>query len=73
VPGLHACYLIPTPPNAANHTPGFTAAARTEEAHRLTLDTGKGMAAAGWRVLAEAEFASEVKKGWEEDVAFATR
>ena len=48
-------------------TPGFTACAGTDEAHRLTIVTGKGMAVAGWRILAEDVVASRVRRDFEED------
>lgn len=42
VPSIHPSFRIPT--DAPNHTPGFTAAAATEEAHRATLRAAKALA-----------------------------
>jgi hypothetical protein len=61
VPSFHGLYSIPIKDNAANHTPGFTDAAGTTEAHELTILTSKGMAGVGLRVLMDDEFAAEVK------------
>ncbi|TFK45850.1 hypothetical protein OE88DRAFT_1715241 [Heliocybe sulcata] len=61
-------YAIPTEPNGGNHTPGFTASARTKEAHELCLTVAKGLAALGFRVLDNEGFASEVKKAWKKDM-----
>ncbi|KAI0757194.1 amidohydrolase [Daedaleopsis nitida] len=60
VPGLHPSYAIPTEPNGQNHTPQFTKAAATPEAHDATLKVAAAMAAIGFRVLQDAEFADEV-------------
>lgn len=62
-PGIHPVYIIPAKDGASNHTHEFTAAAATDEAHKLTIDTAKGMAGAAWRVLVDDEFAKAV---WED-------
>jgi len=67
VPGFHGLYTIPAPGNPPNHTPEFTGAARSEDSHRVTLVTSKGMAATAWRVLADDEFAKAVKRDFEKD------
>lgn len=67
VPGFHGLYTIPAPGNPSNHTPEFTAAAGSEESHRVTLMTSKGMAATAWRVLADDEFAKAMKRDFEKD------
>lgn len=64
-PGFHATYGIPTPNGAANHTEGFTEGAATDEAHRLTVLTSKGMAGTAWRVLTDDAFAGQVKASFE--------
>jgi hypothetical protein len=64
-PGFHATYRIPTPGHAANHTPGFTEGAATDEAHQLTILTSKGMAGTAWKVLTDARFAGDVKASFE--------
>lgn len=68
LPSLHPSYAIPTEPNGGNHTPGFTASARTKEAHEFCLTVTKGLATLGFRVLDDEAFASEVKKAWEKDM-----
>jgi hypothetical protein len=60
-------YTIPAEGNPSNHTPEFTAAAGTEQSHRVTLMTSKGMAATAWRVLMDDEFAAAVKRDFEKD------
>ncbi|KFY49409.1 hypothetical protein V495_00598 [Pseudogymnoascus sp. VKM F-4514 (FW-929)] len=65
VPGFHPIYTIPTPEKASNHTPEFAAAAGTDEAYRLTIDTAKGMAATAWKMLTDDEFAASVKEEFE--------
>lgn len=64
-PGIHPCYWIRTDDGVANHTPGFTAAARTEESHHLTLATSKAMAASAFKVLSDDEFAKKVRNEFE--------
>ena len=60
-PSIHPVYRIPAPNNAANHTKEFTAAASTDEAYRLTLQTATGMAATAWKVLSDDKLAADVK------------
>jgi hypothetical protein len=60
-------YTIPSQGDPSNHTPEFTAAAGTEESHRVTIMTSKGMAATAWRVLVEDEFAAAVNQDFEKD------
>lgn len=64
-PGFHATYSIPTPDGAANHTHGFTAGAATDEAHRLTILTSKGMAGTAWKMLTDDGYAGKVKASFE--------
>jgi hypothetical protein len=65
VPGFHGTYWIDTPGQAANHTHGFAEGAGSDEAHRRTMLTSKGMAGTAWRVLSDEGFALEVKAGFE--------
>jgi metal-dependent amidase/aminoacylase/carboxypeptidase family protein len=44
VPSIHPTFAIPVTAGAANHTPGFTACAATEEAHAATIRAAKAMA-----------------------------
>jgi hypothetical protein len=44
VPTIHPTFAIPCPPGVGNHTPGFTAAAATPEAHAATIRASKGLA-----------------------------
>jgi hypothetical protein len=67
VPSFHGGFTIPCPPGAYNHTPGFTACAGTDEAHDLAVLTSKGMAVAGWKVLADDSVAKNVWDDFEED------
>ena len=66
-PGFHPTYNIPTTNGASNHTPEFTGAAATDEAHRLTIATAKGMAGTAWHVLTDAEFAKSMREEFERD------
>ncbi|EMD37091.1 hypothetical protein CERSUDRAFT_106098 [Gelatoporia subvermispora B] len=47
---------IPTAKDGGNHTPAFTSASKTIEAHHATLAVSKTLAATGVRVLADDEF-----------------
>ncbi|KAI6038611.1 hypothetical protein EDC04DRAFT_2569507 [Pisolithus marmoratus] len=60
MPGLHPGFSIPTVPNGGNHTPAFTEAASTIEAHEACLDVSKALAAVGMRVLTDETFLSNV-------------
>lgn len=42
---------IPTEPDGMNHTPKFTASARTMVAHQETLVTVKALALTGFRII----------------------
>lgn len=68
LPALHPCYRIPLsdPKTQGNHTVGFTAAAKTPEAHKLTLQAATGIAVTGARIVVETEFRERVKKEWKE-------
>ncbi|EMR83611.1 hypothetical protein ACHAQE_002579 [Botrytis cinerea] len=64
-PGFHGWYGISD--TAFNHTPQFTKAAATKEAHEITIVTAKAMAIVGWKVLTDDEIAESVRKDFEED------
>ena len=53
VPSIHPMFAIPT--EAGNHTPGFTAAAATDDAHAATFTAAKAMAQAGLDWLTDAD------------------
>ncbi|KAI6124084.1 hypothetical protein EV401DRAFT_2055965 [Pisolithus croceorrhizus] len=65
MPGLHPGFSIPSVPNGGNHTPAFTEAASTMEAHEACLDVSKALAAVGMRVLTDKTFLSKVKSAFE--------
>jgi len=59
-------FAIPTQPNGGNHTPAFTASARTDEAHAATFVVTKGLAVTGLRVLTDEKYFADVKRAHEE-------
>ncbi|CAI2175211.1 20741_t:CDS:10 [Funneliformis geosporum] len=61
IPGIHAMFDIKPPKGSANHTPGFTDAAKTEFAHEATLTASKGIALTGIDYLVDDCFARLVK------------
>ncbi|KAH9027447.1 hypothetical protein EDB84DRAFT_310108 [Lactarius hengduanensis] len=42
LPSIHPGFSIPTEPNGGNHTPAFTSAAATPEAHQACLGSVQG-------------------------------
>ncbi|QRW25549.1 amidohydrolase family protein [Rhizoctonia solani] len=58
LPALHPMFALSTVPNGGNHTPEFTAAARTQEAHERAIIVSKGLATLGLRALLDEEFLS---------------
>ncbi|TPX15987.1 uncharacterized protein E0L32_000321 [Thyridium curvatum] len=66
-PSFQAFVGLETKPGCNNHTPGFTAIAGSEESHKLCLAASKGMARAAWRILAEDDLASQIRRDFEED------
>ncbi|KAI0923499.1 hypothetical protein AcV5_009025 [Taiwanofungus camphoratus] len=68
LPSLHPGFAIPTQPNGGNHTPQFTQAAGTPEAHAATLAIAKGLAALGFRVVDDADFSEKVSAMWKADI-----
>ncbi|CAG8445720.1 16004_t:CDS:10 [Funneliformis mosseae] len=65
VPGIHAMYDIKPPKGSANHTPGFTGAAKTKFAHEATLTASKGIALTGIDYLVDDGFARLVKSAFD--------
>ncbi|CUA78093.1 Peptidase M20 domain-containing protein 2 [Rhizoctonia solani] len=61
LPALHPGFAIPTVPNGGNHTPEYTAAARTQEAHERAVAVSKGLAVLGLRAVLDEEFLHTVK------------
>lgn len=57
---LSCLTAIPTEPNGGNHTPGFTSAAATLEAHEICLEVCKALALTGVRVIGDDQFYTEV-------------
>jgi hypothetical protein len=51
---------IPTESNGGNHTPAFTSAAATPEAHQACLEVCKALALTGLRVIGDEQFYAEV-------------
>lgn len=66
-PSFQAFVGLETKPGCNNHTPGFTAIAGSEESHKLCLAASKGMARAAWRILAEDDLASQIRRDFEKD------
>ncbi|KAL0063384.1 hypothetical protein AAF712_009693 [Marasmius tenuissimus] len=68
LPALHPGYSIPTVMDGGNHTPLFTEAASTDDAHRATLDVAEALALTGVRVVVDGEwYQKEVWEKFEED------
>ncbi|KAK4158763.1 p-aminobenzoyl-glutamate hydrolase subunit B [Cladorrhinum sp. PSN259] len=70
-PSFHGAFGIKTGHGEANHTKGFAVAAGTEDSFARAIECGKGMASVGWKVLADDEFAEQIKKAWEADMVRA--
>jgi Xaa-Arg dipeptidase len=64
LPGLHPHFRIPS--EGGNHTRPFTDAAATAEAHEAMLRAAKALCLASLRVYSDADFRSEVRRGFEE-------
>ncbi|EKM53333.1 uncharacterized protein PHACADRAFT_259629 [Phanerochaete carnosa HHB-10118-sp] len=67
LPSLHPGFAIPTKAGGTNHTPEFTKAAATPEAHQACMNVSKALGALGARVLMDAEFFEKVKRTFEEE------
>ncbi|QRV88955.1 amidohydrolase family protein [Ceratobasidium sp. AG-Ba] len=61
LPSIHSGFSIPTIVGGGNHTPAYTAAARTKEAHENAMAVAKGLSAVGLHVLLDPEFRQSVK------------
>lgn len=59
LPSLHPSFTIPSP-DGGNHTPAFTKAARTMEAHEACMTITKGIALNGLRLLCDDDFLQKV-------------
>ncbi|CCO37577.1 Peptidase M20 domain-containing protein 2 AltName: Full=Aminoacylase-1-like protein 2 [Rhizoctonia solani AG-1 IB] len=70
LPALHPMFAkaLHTVPNGGNHTPEFTAAARTQEAHERAIIVSKGLATLGLRALLDEEFLSTIKHNFEREL-----
>ncbi|KAJ1028383.1 hypothetical protein NDA16_001550 [Ustilago loliicola] len=66
LPSLHAEYAIhlDDPKTQGNHTVGFAAAARAQEAHDRTKEAALGIAVTGARVLVEKEYRDHIWSEW---------
>lgn len=54
IPGIHPIFVIPTPGgDTGPHTSGFAEAAGTYDSFLRALDVGKGLAIAGYQILAD--------------------
>lgn len=72
VPSIHPTYVIDSPDGGV-HTPGFAAAARTEDAHVRTVSQGQAMAAVALEVLVDDEYAARIKKEFDDtDMSIAS-
>ncbi|CAE6440475.1 unnamed protein product [Rhizoctonia solani] len=65
LPALHPMFALSTVPNGGNHTPEFTAAARTQEAHERAIIVSKGLATLGLRALLDEQFLLTAKDHFE--------
>jgi hypothetical protein len=70
-PGLYAAFGLDTKHGEANHTKPFAAVAATRDAFERAMACGKGVALVGWKVLAVAELARQMKTELEEDMKLA--
>ncbi|CAE6478836.1 unnamed protein product [Rhizoctonia solani] len=67
LPSIHPGFAIPTVPNGGNHTPEYTAAARTQEAHERAVTVSKGLATLGLRALLDKEFLGTVEDNFKKE------
>ncbi|KAH7870407.1 amidohydrolase [Lentinula edodes] len=61
LPALHPLYSIPTEPHGGNHTPAFTKASATKEAHAANMIATRGLAITGLRVIQDDELFREMQ------------
>lgn len=66
LPALHAQYSIPlkNPATDKNHTPGFADAAKTQEAHDLTLEAAITIAIIGAKVASDGAYRKQIWDQW---------
>ena len=69
IPALHAVIGIPVEDGSKNHTPGFTKAAATTEAHDRIVVSGKAMAMTGWDLLVDDRLYLMTQDAFEKDKA----
>lgn len=67
LPSLHPRYGIPTEPNGGNHTPQFTASARTREAHYAMLQIVKALSLSAVRALDDDDFFTKAREAFEKE------
>ncbi|KFZ10557.1 hypothetical protein V502_08054 [Pseudogymnoascus sp. VKM F-4520 (FW-2644)] len=60
VPTFHGLFAIAAEKGEANHTPGFTRIAISDEAYRKAISAAKGMAITGWKFLADDSLAESI-------------
>ncbi|SPO23535.1 related to amidohydrolase [Ustilago trichophora] len=67
LPSLHAEYAIhlDDPKTQGNHTVGFTAAARSQQAHDRTKEAAYGIAVTAAKVLVEKEYRDHIWSEWQ--------
>ncbi|ORY28950.1 putative amidohydrolase [Naematelia encephala] len=68
MPACHPMFGIDHDPARANHTPEFTARARTPGAHKEAMKAAAGMACVGMRFLGDKAFADDTKSSWKKAV-----
>ncbi|KAJ3798506.1 amidohydrolase [Lentinula aff. detonsa] len=61
LPALHPLYTIPTEPHGGNHTPAFTKASATKEAHAASMIATRGLALTALCVLQDDALFLEMK------------
>ncbi|KIK61710.1 hypothetical protein GYMLUDRAFT_42741 [Collybiopsis luxurians FD-317 M1] len=61
LPALHPLYSIPTEPDGRNHTPAFTRASATKEAHAANMISTRGLALTALRVIQDDALFQEMK------------
>lgn len=64
MPAIHPGFNLVT--EGVNHTPEFTTAAGTRDAHERAIKTAKGLAMVGAKFLADDRFAKDVKRKFDE-------
>ncbi|KAL6250692.1 hypothetical protein RBB50_002995 [Rhinocladiella similis] len=65
VPSFHGAFPIPTDPGVSQHHPRFAAHAGTDEAHKVAVTCGKGLAMLAIRVLTNPKLVQEARKDFE--------